>query len=98
MKSWVTKIAMERMVLARPDRLYACALRACILNLIAQIALGTPLAAQTRGLSRPVLMNRQKEIALALSACPNDKEQGIFSCAAVNDSQIWKSDVRHSRS
>lgn len=46
-------------------------LRTCVLNLIAQIILGMPMAAQAHGNSQPALMDRQKEIALALSACPD---------------------------
>jgi len=44
------------------DRLYAYAIRTCILNLIAQIALGTPVAAQTRENSHPLLMPRQHRL------------------------------------
>ena len=52
----------------------------CLLALAAQSAVGTALAqsTQTAG-SQPPLMDRQKEIALALSACP----QSVASKAAV---------------
>jgi hypothetical protein len=44
----------------------------CLLGLAAQIAVSTPAAAQSTpaGSQPPPLMDRQKEIALALSACP----------------------------
>ena len=45
-------------------------IRTCVLNLIAQIAIGTPIAAQSLPNPQPALMDRQTEIALALSACP----------------------------
>ena len=46
--------------------------RLFLLGLAAQIAVGGSLAAQTAGplANRPPLMDRQKEITLALSACP----------------------------
>lgn len=52
------------------DRLYAYAIRTCILNLIAQIALGTPVAAQIRENSHPLLMPGQTQTAPDLSARP----------------------------
>lgn len=70
MKARVTEIAETNIVrFADPSWLYTSQIRACILNLTALLALGTP-AAQAQGDSRPALMERQKEIALALSACP----------------------------
>jgi hypothetical protein len=45
-------------------------IRSCVLNLIAQIVIGTPIAAQSLPHPQPALMERQTEIALALSACP----------------------------
>jgi hypothetical protein len=45
----------------------------CLLGLAAQIAVSTPAAAQSMqaaGSQPPPLMDRQKEIAMALSACP----------------------------
>src|SRR5712664_2550853 len=47
-------------------------IRICLLGLAAQIAVSAPAAAQSTQAagSQPPLMDRQKEIALALSACP----------------------------
>ena len=45
-------------------------IRACVLNLIAQVAIGTPIAAQAVPNPQPAVMDKQAEIALALSACP----------------------------
>jgi len=47
-------------------RLYTFLIRTCVLNLIAQIAIGTPIAAQTLAKPRPALMDRQTGIELAL--------------------------------
>jgi hypothetical protein len=56
--------------------------RICLLGLAAQIAVSAPVAAQSTqvaGNQQPPLMDRQKEIALALSACP----PSVASKAAV---------------
>lgn len=45
-------------------RLYTSLIRTCVLNLIAQIAIGTPIAAQTLANSQPGLMERQTAIVL----------------------------------
>jgi len=55
-------------------RKQSVAMRICLLGLTAQIALGASVAAQSTqlaGSQQPQLMDRQKEIALALSACPS---------------------------
>ena len=57
-------------------------IRICLLGLVAQIAVSGSAAAQSSqaaGSQQPPLMDRQKEIALALSACP----QSVASKAAV---------------
>jgi hypothetical protein len=57
-------------------------IRACLLGLAAQIAVSVSAMAQssqTAGSQTPPLMDRQKEIALALSACPSS----VSSKAAV---------------
>lgn len=85
---------VNKTVVGNADRLYAYARRTCILNLIAQIALGTPVAAQTRENSRPVLMPRQTQTAPDLSARPAAavNNAGCLS-GAVKDHR--KKDVRH---
>jgi hypothetical protein len=45
-------------------------IRICALGLVAQIGVSAPAAAQSGPASRPPLMDREKEIALALSSCP----------------------------
>ena len=59
----------------------AIAVHLCLVGLVAQIVLsGTALAQSTQvGANRPPLMDRQREIALALSACP----PSVVSKAAV---------------
>jgi hypothetical protein len=44
------------------DRLNTPIIRACVLNLIAQIALGTPMAAQARRNSHLAVLDRQNVI------------------------------------
>jgi hypothetical protein len=50
---------------AASSRLYTSLIRTCLLNLIAQIGIGTPIAAQPLPNSQPALMGRQTQIALA---------------------------------
>jgi len=52
------------------ERLYRSLIRTSVLNLIGQIAIGTPIATQTLPHARPAPIDRQVEIALPLSACP----------------------------
>jgi len=47
------------------SRIYTSLILTCVPNLIAQIAIGTPIAAQTFPNSQPALMDGQAEIALA---------------------------------
>jgi hypothetical protein len=47
------------------SRIYTSMVRTCVLNLIAQIAIGTPIAAQTLPNSQTPFMDRQAELALA---------------------------------
>ena len=44
---------------AASNRIYTSLVRTCVLNLIAQIAIGTPIAAQTLPNPHPALMDRQ---------------------------------------
>lgn len=52
------------------SRLYTSLIRTCVLNLIAEMVISTPVTAQSLPNPQPELMDRQTEIALALSACP----------------------------
>jgi hypothetical protein len=56
-------------------------IRICALGLVAQIGVSAPAAAQSGPASRPPLMDREKEIVLALSSCPVIGEQGGGLCA-----------------
>lgn len=79
MKNQITETTKPDSVKSLLNRLNTSIIRACVLNVISQIALGTPSPAQAQGNFHPAQMDRQKEIALALSACPDS----VASKAAI---------------
>jgi hypothetical protein len=93
MKSQVTKTDTPQDVKTPSvlDRLSTPIIRTCVLNLIAQIALGTPMAAQAQRNSRPALMDRQNVIVLG--ACPDS-----MANKGPRKASQMKGDVRPNRS
>ena len=74
---------MENQTIPRAGKV-AMLMRICVLGLAAQVAvrawaMAQSTQAQAAGTQAPPLMDRQKEIALALSACPT----AVASKAAV---------------
>ena len=67
MKNQLTESTKPDSVKSLLNRLNIPIIRVCVLNVISQIALGTPVAAQAQGNFHPAQMDRQKEIALALA-------------------------------
>jgi len=93
MKSQVTKTDTPQGVRSPSvlDRLNTPIMRACVVNLIAQIALGTPMAAQAQRNSRPAVMDRPNMIALR--TCPDS----MASKGAREKAKKMKDDVRPNR-
>ena len=77
MKNQLTENAKADVLKSVLDRLNTHIIRACVLNLIAQVTLDTPMAAHAQGNPQPALTDRQKEIGLALSACPDSAAWAI---------------------
>src|SRR5215813_9038795 len=79
MENQVIETAKPAFLKSVLDRLNTRIIRTCVLNLIGQIAFGTPMAAQAQENSHAAL-DQQKEIALALSACPDSvaSKAGIY--------------------
>ena len=71
-------------------------IRACVLNLIAQIALGTPMAAQARRNSHLALLDRQNAIALRASR-DSVASKGTDSPCRSEGTQKVKNDVQPNR-
>jgi hypothetical protein len=59
------------------SRLYTSLIRTCLLNLIAQIVIGTPIAAQTLPNSQPALMDASRCIGTLSASCKSESTTTI---------------------